>query len=1452
MGNKAAAIILAMLLVWGAIPGLLAPREGKAYAADMVQVWETAGDAGFSAGNASYTSSFVYDGTPYVAYKDGANRGRVTVKKYESGSDSWVTVGSSGFSAGQASETSLFVYNGIPYVAYKDGGNSSRATVMKYDGSNWVTVGSAGFSTGTASSTSLYVYNGTPYVAYMDGGNSSRAAVKKYDGSNWVTVGSDGFSSGGSSYTTLFVYNGTPYVAYTDAGYGYRTTVKKYNGSDWETVGGEGFTTGATWSPSLYVYDGTPYVAYSDGGNSWKAEVMKYDGSSWVNVGDAGFSAGTANGTSLYVYDGNPYVAYSDGGNSWKATVMKYDGSSWATVGSAGFSEDEAAVESLYVYEGIPYVAYEDHLNKATVMRLNTAMASPGLTADTTDLDQSHDIEITFTDDAAWRAAITKVKDNTTSRLLTEGTDYTLSEGKLTIKAGVLAEEGDHKIVIRATGCANATVVQTMSSVFAQAGTADDPYLIATAGQLYSVRNHLDAGFYFKLTSDIDLSRYAAGEGWLPIGDGNKPFKGNMDGNGYVITGLTIHRLGSNDYVGLFGYANNAGLSNMKLINVNVTGIYSVGGLVGLNSSGTISGSFVTGSVSGTSGLGSKVGGLVGNSSGTISDSYAAASVSGETSYSPIYTSSIGGMVGTNNGTISDSYATGSVEGSSRYVGGLVGYTPGGTISGSYAAGPVTVTSSQNVGGLVGYTEGGTISNSFYDKDTTGQTDTGKGDGQSTEELKTQSTYTEASWDFDSVWGIHSQANNGYPYLQALAFTVTYNSNGGTAENSQPVAYGGTATEPVAPTKTDYTFRGWYADSGLTTAFDFATPITKDTTLYAKWTANRLTVSFESNGGTAVSSQTVTYESVATEPEAPTRTGYTFGGWHADSGLTTAFDFAAPITADTTIYAQWFSTNAMLSGLSVDQGTLSPSFTPSNLNYNVDLDYAMSSLNVSFVQADPAQTVSVTGAVYQTVTGAVYTYQASGLTVGSNPIRIGVTAQDGTENVYTVTVNRASGSNADLSGLALSSGTLSPGFASGTTAYAAGVANGISSLTVTPTASDSRAAITINGQSVISGQPSGAINLAAGDNPVTIEVTARDGTKKTYTVTVNRASSSSGSGGGGSGDVSPITSKDGKLTLPAGRTGEVSLDNAIVISIPTGASSKQLDLTIEIVSNTQSVMSNGEILSSPVYELLKNFSENFSKPVTLTLSFDQAKVKSGQTVAVFYYDEAKKIWVKVEGGKINGNRISAEVDHFTKFTVLVVDGKTGLAVTEETPTETPTEETTDAAFRDVAGHWAEASIKQAVSTGFVAGYADGTFKPNRTVTRAEFAVMLVRALKLQGEGAELSFTDTKEIGAWARQAVALAVQAGIIKGFNDGTFRPNAEITRSEMAAMIAGALELPIDANAATGFADDKQIPKWAKGAVDAIQKQGLVKGKGSGEFDPSGKTTRAEAVTVLLNMTR
>ncbi|WP_339298666.1 Ig-like domain-containing protein [Paenibacillus sp. FSL R5-0623] len=324
-----------------------------------------------------------------------------------------------------------------------------------------------------------------------------------------------------------------------------------------------------------------------------------------------------------------------------------------------------------------------------------------------------------------------------------------------------------------------------------------------------------------------------------------------------------------------------------------------------------------------------------------------------------------------------------------------------------------------------------------------------------------------------------------------------------------------------------------------------------------------------------------------------------------------------------------------------------------------------------------------------------------------------------------------------------------------------------------------------------------------------------------------------------------VTSTTGKITVPVGKSGLVSLGKEIQISIPAGGSSQELTLSIDKVSNTEILLTNKEILASPVFELLKNFPENFLKPVKMTFTFDSSGLESHHSTAVYYYNEVNKAWEKVDGGIIKGNQIIVEVNHFTKYAVLVIDKISGKPVLNN-----PVEPTTEPGFSDISGHWAEARIKQASSKGIINGYPDGTFNPGKNITRAEFSVMLMGALSSQKAELELVFSDKTEIGTWAKMAVSQAVQEGIISGYPDDTFRPNTNITRAEMVVMVANAIKVSITGNATTSFADDKSIPVWAKTSVEALKELGLVEGMGNNDFKPKAQTTRAEAVVILMNM--
>jgi hypothetical protein len=249
--------------------------------------WESLGSAGFSAGGVMYTSLSINNGVQYVAYQDQSNNNKATVMKYTgNGSSGWENVGSTtGFSAGEADYTSLYIDNGVPFVAYKDIFNSYGATVMKYTGngsSGWENVGSAGFSAGEASFTSLFIDNGVAYVAYEDIFNNGKATVMKHTGngsSEWEPIGNAGFSAGGAGYISLYIGNGIPYVAFEDTVKGGTVMEDTGKGSTgWEIVGSAGFSPSGVEYTSLYISNGVPFVAYGDSPDyNYAASVMKYD-----------------------------------------------------------------------------------------------------------------------------------------------------------------------------------------------------------------------------------------------------------------------------------------------------------------------------------------------------------------------------------------------------------------------------------------------------------------------------------------------------------------------------------------------------------------------------------------------------------------------------------------------------------------------------------------------------------------------------------------------------------------------------------------------------------------------------------------------------------------------------------------------------------------------------------------------------------------------------------------------------------------------------------------------------------------------------------------------------------------------------------------------------------------------------------------------------------------------
>jgi hypothetical protein len=367
------------------------------------------------------------------------------------------------------------------------------------------------------------------------------------------------------------------------------------------------------------------------------------------------------------------------------------------------------------------------------------------------------------------------------------------------------------------------------------AGTSGNPYRIATLGNLYWIaENSARWAYHYIQTADIDASETATwfpdGSGgyfgWPPIGNTTVKFTGTLNGDGYSISDLYINRPAMNE-VGLIGHLYNSAVSGIVLLNADITGNNAVGAVVAYQYYATVSNCRASGSVAGhnevggvagniysstisdcrsscgVTGSGEHTGGLLGYNRGTVERCAATGDVTGN--------GYVGGLIGRfyDGCTVRKSYASGNVRGN-YYMGGLVGTLQyAALVEDSHSSGSVSRiagSGDEKIGGLVGenyeskikrcYATGPVIfegsadpvnkglcgrvvtgggyemTANFWDTETSLQSSTaGNASGKTSAEMKTISTFSDASWDIvatydtEHTWNIESGVNNGYPYL---------------------------------------------------------------------------------------------------------------------------------------------------------------------------------------------------------------------------------------------------------------------------------------------------------------------------------------------------------------------------------------------------------------------------------------------------------------------------------------------------------------------------------------------------------------------------------------------------------------------------------------------------------------------------------------------------------------
>ncbi|WP_222708536.1 S-layer homology domain-containing protein [Paenibacillus sp. N3.4] len=169
-----------------------------------------------------------------------------------------------------------------------------------------------------------------------------------------------------------------------------------------------------------------------------------------------------------------------------------------------------------------------------------------------------------------------------------------------------------------------------------------------------------------------------------------------------------------------------------------------------------------------------------------------------------------------------------------------------------------------------------------------------------------------------------------------------------------------------------------------------------------------------------------------------------------------------------------------------------------------------------------------------------------------------------------------------------------------------------------------------------------------------------------------------------------------------------------------------------------------------------------------------------------------------------------------------------------------------AQLNDIKGHWAEGNLQEWLDKGIVAGYPDGTFRPDQVISRGEFVALVNRAFHYSDKGS-ISFKDIEPTD-WVYIEVQKAIAHGYIDGFNDNTFRPNEQITRQETAVILSKILNLKDAAmETSTSFEDSNLIPSWSISAINNMANKGIMTTYPDGMFQPQRQMTRAESVATI-----
>ncbi|WP_051251351.1 S-layer homology domain-containing protein [Paenibacillus harenae] len=331
--------------------------------------------------------------------------------------------------------------------------------------------------------------------------------------------------------------------------------------------------------------------------------------------------------------------------------------------------------------------------------------------------------------------------------------------------------------------------------------------------------------------------------------------------------------------------------------------------------------------------------------------------------------------------------------------------------------------------------------------------------------------------------------------------------------------------------------------------------------------------------------------------------------------------------------------------------------------------------------------------------------------------------------------------------------------------------------------------------------------------------------------------------------------KDAVIEIKAGdNTYELPLSimnvDSVAAALGTTAGSVTIRVTIEPVTGNDAQQINKSASQAGVSLL----GEAVSFTITAEANGKSTEVNDFGTT---YVTRTITIHVEVESGRATAVAFDPEAGEmtFVPATFEVVDGKTVVKI-KRNSNSIYTVVKSDKTFADLNGHWSKEDVELLASKLVVKGQTETQFAPNSDITRAEFAALLVRALGLKENIAAAANIKDVNGSEWFFGPLGAAVKAGLMEGFEDGTFRPDAKITREQMAVMISRAMATAgkeMDAAALDGnanFEDGSKIKDWAADAVAINVAAGIIKGTPANTFEPASFASRAEATVMLKRL--